>query len=336
MRDSLSLVISAYNEEDNIPRLHQRLRAALDGLPLRKVEYLYVDDGSTDQTLAKCRELQQADPRVRILRLWRNFGHETAMSAGLDHATGDAILFLDADLQHPPEMTAEMVRLWQSGEDLVLTRRDDHAGAPAWRRWGSRIFYRLMRLLSDTPPYPNMPDFRLLGQKYVRYLRSFDERDYLFRGFLAWGVPLEQAAVLPFEAPPREAGQSKYNLARSLGLAMNSILQFSVKPLYLSIWLAVMAILFAMGAGVHVLVDYFGKDDPTPGFATIVMVNLIMGASNLLVLAILGAYIGKIHMETKKRPPYMADTLEPPEPGQPGAPEPRMPDVSCQLPKTDN
>ena len=202
MRDSLSLVISAYNEEGNINELHRRLKAALAGLPLRKVEYLFVDDGSTDRTLSNCLALQAADPEVKIVRLWRNFGHETAMAAGLDHASGEAVVFLDADLQHPPELVRNMVELWQGGQDLVLTRRLDHAGASAWRRLGSRCFYRLINFLSETPLPAGEPDFRLLGAKYVKFLKSFNERDYLFRGFLAWGVPLDQAATLEFSAPP--------------------------------------------------------------------------------------------------------------------------------------
>ena len=309
MRDSLSLVISAYNEEGNVGEIHRRLKAALAGLSLRKVEYLFVDDGSTDRTLSNCLALQAADPEVKIVRLWRNFGHETAMAAGLDHASGEAVVFLDADLQHPPELVRNMVELWRGGQDLVLTRRLDHAGASPWRRLGSRCFYRVMNFLSETPLPAGTPDFRLLGAKYVKFLKSFNERDYLFRGFLAWGVPLDQAAVLEFSAPPRLAGTSKYSFLKSMNLALNSILQFSVKPLFLSLWLAGLTSLFAVGLGLQVVAERYILNNPTPGFATIVMVTLIMGASNLTVLAIIGAYIAKIHLETKKRPPYLADFI---------------------------
>jgi len=149
-------------------------------------------------------------------------------------------------------------------------------------------------------------------------LKSFNERDYLFRGFLAWGVPLNQAAILEFSAPPRLAGASKYGFLKSLNLALNSILQFSVKPLFLSLWLAGLTALFAVGLGVQVVVERYILNNPTPGFATIVLVTLIMGATNLIVLAIIGAYIAKIHLETKKRPLYLADFLiadEKPAPG---------------------
>jgi dolichol-phosphate mannosyltransferase len=166
-----------------------------------------------------------------------------------------------------------------------------------------------LNFLSETPLPANGPDFRLLGAKYIRFLKSFNERDYLFRGFLAWGAPLDQAAVLDFSAPPRQAGTSKYGFPESLKLALNSILQFSVKPLFLSLWLAALTSLFALGLGVQVVAERYILHNPTPGFATIVMVTLIMGASNLIVLAIIGAYIAKIHLETKKRPPYMADFL---------------------------
>ena len=308
-RDRLSLVISACDEEGNVEELYRRLKAALAGLGLKEVEYLFVDDGSTDRTLERCLALQATDPEVKIVRLWRNFGHETAMAAGLDHASGEAVVFLDADLQHPPELVREMVELWRKGQDLVLTKRLENTGVPAWRRLGSRLFYRLLNQLSETPLPAGGPDFRLLGAKYIKFLKSFNERDYLFRGFLAWGVPLNQAAVLEFSAPPRRAGTSKYSFFKSLNLALNSILQFSVKPLFLSLWLAALTALFALGLGVQVVAERYILNNPTPGFATIVMVTLIMGASNLIVLTIIGAYIAKIHLETKKRPPYMADFL---------------------------
>ncbi len=329
-RDSLSLVIPAYNEEGNVGELYLRLKAALADLPLRKVEYLFVDDGSTDRTLENCLALQAADPRVKIVRLWRNFGHETAMAAGLDHASGQAVVFLDADLQHPPEMVRTMVELWQGGQDLVLTRRLGHAGASAWRRLGSRCFYRLLNFLAERPLPEDEPDFRLLGAKYVKFLKSFNERDYLFRGLLAWGVPLDQAAVLEFSAPGRLAGDSKYGLLKSLCLAFNGIIQFSVKPLFLSLWLAGLTSVFAVGLGLQVVAERYILNSPTPGFATIVMVTLIMGASNLIVLAIIGAYIAKIHLETKKRPPYLADFLaadeNPEDRGAEAAENPAAPD----------
>ncbi|MDR2934945.1 MAG: glycosyltransferase, partial [Candidatus Adiutrix sp.] len=276
-----------------------------------------------------CLALQAADPEVKIVRLWRNFGHETAMAAGLDYASGEAVVFLDADLQHPPELVRAMVELWRGGQDLVLTRRRGRAGASAWRRWGSRLFYRLLNFLSERPLPEGAPDFRLLGAKYVKFLKSFNERDYLFRGLLAWGVPLDQAAVLEFSAPPRLAGESKYGFFKSLGLAMNSILQFSVKPLFLSLWLAGLTTVFAVILGLQVVAERYVLNNPTPGFATIVLVTLIMGASNLIALAIMGAYIAKIHLETKKRPPYLADfiTAEETRSGQAGAEEnPAAPD----------
>ena len=309
MTKLVSLVISAYNEEGNVGELYRRLKAALAPLPLR-VEYLFVDDGSTDRTFEYCQALQAEDPEVKILRLWRNFGHETAMAAGLDHAAGEAVVFLDADLQHPPELVRDMLELWRGGQELVLTRRLEHAGAPAWRRLGSRLFYRVLNFLSERPLPANEPDFRLLGAKYVKFLKSFNERDYLLRGFLAWGVPLNQAAVLEFSAPPRLAGGSKYCFSKSLCLALNSVLQFSVKPLFLSLWLAALTSLFALGLGIQVVAERYILQNPTPGFATIVMVTLVMGASNLVVLAIIGAYIAKIHLETKKRPLYMADYFD--------------------------
>ncbi|KXS56449.1 MAG: hypothetical protein AMR96_02640 [Candidatus Adiutrix intracellularis] len=321
MRDTLSIVISAYNEEENISEIYRRLKTVVSSLSLRVVEYIFVDDGSTDQTFNCCLKLQAIDPEVKIVRLSRNFGHETAMTAGLDHASGEAVIFIDADLQHPPEYVRDMVRLWQNGHDVVLTRRIDNEAVSPLYKLGANIFYYLLNALSDTPIPANTPDFRLLGQKYINFLKSFDERDSLFRGALAWGISVNHLATIDFTAPRRLTGKSKYTLLKSLRLAFNSILQFSVKPLYLSMWLAALTALFALGLEVDVIAERYLLHNPTPGYATIVITTLIMGTINLTVLTIIGAYIAKIHVETKKRPLYLADfiTAEKPLEGEAAA-----------------
>ena len=309
MRDSLSLVISAFNEEGNVVELHRRLREATAPLGLASLEYIFVDDGSTDATLDRCLELQKSDPAVKIVRLLRNFGHEAAMTAGMDHARGEAVVFIDADLQHPPELVGRMVGLWRRGHGLVLTRRTTNAEASPSYRLCAGVFYRLLNALSDRTVPANMPDFRLLDRKYVNILKSFDERDSLFRGLLAWGVSVDRVPVIEFSAPERLSGRSKYGFLKSLRLAVDGIVQFSVKPLYLSLLLAALTLFFAVVLGIDVVVERYILRNPTPGFATIVVTTLIMGGMNLLMLSIMGFYIAKIHMETKKRPIYLADFL---------------------------
>lgn len=307
---SLSIVISAYNEEGNIKELYRQLKAVLKTLPIRTYEIIFVDDGSKDKTLYYCHELQQKDDTVKIVHLVRNFGHETAMTAGMDYASGGAVVFMDADLQHPPEYIKQMVDLWLKGNDIVLTRRRDNLQTSKFYKFCSKYFYKILNLLSDTHIPQSTPDFRLIDRKYIDFLKKFNERDTLFRGTLGWIVPLDKMATIDFIAPQRLSGQSKYNYYKSLKLAVNSILQFSVKPLYLSLWLAVISGIFAIGLGLYVIIEHYVLKNPTPGYATIMATIVFMGSATLFILAIMGAYIAKIHIETKKRPLYLAEFMD--------------------------
>lgn len=310
MKETLSIVISAYNEEGNIKPLYRELQKVIKTLALKKVELIFVDDGSKDKTLFYCHELQGKDPNVKIVRLIRNFGHEIAMIAGMNYASGDAVIFMDADLQHPPVYIKKMVRLWQAGHDIVLTRRKDNLSTSSFYKFCAKSFYKLLNFLSDTYVPPSTPDFRLIDRKYIQFLKKFDERDSLFRGTLSWIVSCDEAATIEFVAPKRASGESKYNFYKSLKLAMNSILQFSVKPLYLSLWLAIISACLAIGLGFYVIVEHFILKNPTPGYATIMATVVFMGSMNLFILAIIGAYIAKIHIESKKRPLYLAELIE--------------------------
>lgn len=307
---SLSIVISAYNEEGNIKALYRELKAVLKTLPIQKYEIIFVDDGSKDKTLYYCHELQQRDSTVKIVHLVRNFGHEMAMTAGMDYASGDAVIFMDADLQHPPKYIKQMVDLWLKGNDIVLTRRQDNLDTSKFYKFCSKYFYKILNLLSDTYIPQSTPDFRLIDRKYIDFLKKFNERDTLFRGTLSWIVPMDKMVTIDFVAPERLSGQSKYNYYKSLKLAFNSILQFSVKPLYLSLWLAVLSGFFAVSLGLYVIIEHYVLKNPTPGYATIMATIVFMGSITLFILAIMGAYIAKIHIETKKRPLYLAEYME--------------------------
>lgn len=278
-------------------------------LPLKSVELIFVDDGSKDNTFFKCYEIQQKDKNVKIVKLIRNFGHEIAMTAGMDYATGDAIVFMDADMQHPPEYIEEMVDLWLKGSDVVLTRRTDNLATSPIYKFLAKMFYKVLNFLSDVEIPESTPDFRLIDRKYINYLKNFNERDSLFRGVLSLVVCCKSAKTIDFVAPKRLSGESKYNFSKSAKLALNSILQFSVKPLYLSLWLAIVSGMAATSLGIYVIMERFILKNPTPGYATIVAIVGFMGSITLFVLAIIGAYIGKIHLETKKRPLYLAEFI---------------------------
>ncbi len=306
----ISIVISAYNEQDNVAELHKQLNASTKECKNVDFEYIFVDDGSKDKTRENCLKLQQKDPRVKIVELKRNFGHEIAMTAGMDYAKGDAVIFMDADLQHPPLYIPKMVEAWQNGKEIVLTKRLDNVATSKLYKMCAKTFYYVLNLLSDMPIMESAPDFRLLDRKYVDFLKGFNEQDRLFRGLLSWIMPQDNVEIIGFVAPERFSGESKYNFIKSLRLAVNSIIQFSVMPLRLATGLGVIAAVLALLMGVYVFVEHFFLHNPTPGYATIMVTVVFLGAVQLICLGIIGEYIGKIHMEVKKRPLYVADFIE--------------------------
>jgi dolichol-phosphate mannosyltransferase len=306
----VSIVVSAYNEQDNVAELYKELQKNLQKTKNVDFELIYVDDGSSDKTYVNCLALQKKDERVKIVQLKRNFGHEIAMTAGMDYAKGDAVIFMDADLQHPPLYIPQMIELWQQGKEIVLTKRVDNVATSGLYKFCAKTFYFILNKLSDTKVFESAPDFRLLDRKYVDFLKGFNEQDRLFRGLLSWVLPKENVAMIDFVAPERFSGESKYNFAKSLQLAINSILQFSVKPLRLATYLGLLTAFVAVLLGLYVFVEHFFLHNPTPGYATIMVSVMFLGAVQLICLGIIGEYIGKIHMEVKKRPLYMADYIE--------------------------
>ena len=306
----ISIVISAYNEQDNVSELYKALQNNLKNVKNVDFEFLYVDDGSSDKTYENCLKLQKKDNRVKIVQLNRNFGHEIAMTAGMDYALGDAVIFMDSDLQHPPVYIPKMIELWQQGKEIVLTKRLDNKATSKFYKFCAQTFYFILNKLSDTQIMESAPDFRLIDRKYVDFLKGFNEQDRLFRGLLSWIMPHDNVAIIDFVAPERFSGESKYNFVKSLHLAINSIVQFSVLPLRLAIYLGLIAAFCAFLLGVYVFIEHFFMHTPTPGYATIMITVIFLGSVQLICLGIIGEYIGKIHMEVKKRPLYVADFIE--------------------------
>lgn len=307
MRDTVSVVISAYNEGESVNELHKEVTKVMKELPLKKYELVFVDDGSTDDTYAKCQKLQAKDSHVKIVHLRRNFGHEIAMTAGMDYAEGMAVIFMDADLQHPPVYIKEMVKYWQEGTDIVLTKRVENQATSKFYDFCAAAFYKILNFLSDTKIPAKTPDFRLIDRSYIDFLKKFNEHDRLFRGLLSWAMPNENVKVIDFVAPDRFAGVSKYNFRKSLALALNSIVQFSTKPLRLSIYFGLFTAFISGLLGLYVIIEHFIMNRPTPGYATIMTTIIFIGSVQLMVLGIIGEYIGKIHMEVKGRPLYIAE-----------------------------
>ena len=307
---TVSVVISAYNEEGNVAELYKQLNGECKKIKNINFEFLFVDDGSKDNTLLEVKKLQQKDARVKIVQLKRNFGHEIAMTAGMDYAIGDAVIFMDADLQHPPVYIPEMIKCWQDGFEIVLTKRVDNVATSKFYKFCAKTFYWILNLLSDTKIGESMPDFRLIDRKYVDFLKGFNEQDRLFRGLLSWIMPNDKVKTIDFIAPNRFSGTTKYNFIKSLRLAINSITQFSVRPLHLATWLGLLGAACSLILGFYVVVERFILHNPTPGYATIVAAVGFIGGVQLITLGIIGEYIGKIHMEVKKRPLYLADFIK--------------------------
>ena len=306
----VSIVISAYNEEKNVGELHKKLVENVDKIKDVDFEFLFVDDGSSDKTYENCLKLQKKDARVKIVKLKRNFGHEIAMTAGMDHAKGDAVIFMDSDLQHPPVYIPQMIKAWQKGKEIVLTKRVDNKDTSKLYKLCAKMFYYILNKFSDHEIMESAPDFRLIDRKYVDFLKNFNEQDRLFRGLLSWVMPNENVEIIDFVAPERFSGKSKYNFFVSLRLAVNSIVQFSVSPLRLATYFGLFTAVLAGLLGIYVFAEYFFLHNPTPGYATLMITIIFLGSVQLIALGIIGEYIGKIHMEVKKRPLYMAEYIE--------------------------
>lgn len=309
----ISIVISAYNEESNIAELYKELnintKQNKDIGTKYQFEYVFVNDGSNDDTLRKLKQLQKQDSDIRIVSLKRNFGHEIAMTAGMDHALGDAVIFMDADLQHPPAYIPKMVDLWASGAEIVLSHRTENLDTSYIYKFSALLFYKILNWLSDTKIPAKSPDFRLLDRRYVDFLKGFNEHDRLFRGLLSWIMPTDKVKTIDFVAPKRFSGKSKYNVFKSFTLAIDSIIQFSVRPLRLATYLGLLGAFVSIILGAYVIIEYYIIQHRTPGYATIMVTMSFLGSVILLALGIIGEYIGKIHMEVKKRPLYMADYI---------------------------
>lgn len=291
-----------HNEEESIAAFFDRLLPALEALG-ETFEIVCVNDGSRDATLEKLLAARQRESRIRILDLSRNFGKEAALTCGIDHARGDAVIPIDADLQDPPELIAEMVRLWRQGFDVVLAQRIDRGTDHFLKRKTAEWFYRLHNAISEPSIPPNVGDFRLMDRAVVDALKSLPERRRFMKGLFAW-VGFHQATI-PYTREARHAGESKFSGWRLWNFALEGITSFSTAPLrvwtYLGLAIALAA--FVFGAFIIGRVLLLGRD--LPGYASLITVVLFLGGVQLIGLGILGEYLGRIYSETKGRPIYI-------------------------------
>ena len=304
----VSIVISVYNEEKNLLPLYKELLKNLNKCEKINYELIFVNDGSVDGSLGILSNLVAKDKNVRVVNFARNFGHEIAMTAGLDHSRGDAVIFMDADLQHPPHILPQMIEKWLSGHDVVLTKITVNQDKTALRNILSKTFYYFVNWLSDVSIPENTPDFRLIAGDYVKTIRNMRENSRMFRGMLNW-LGIFNAAQIEFVAPKRIAGVTNYNFVKSMRLAIDSIIQFSIKPLRLSIYFSIICALASLSFGLITIYEHYVIHQPS-GYATIICLITFLASLQFVLIGILGEYIGRIHIESRDRPLYFANVIE--------------------------
>ena len=298
-----------FNEQAALPEFHRRLVAALTIAEEAWWEIVYVDDGSTDATPRVLKELRAAAPGIGVARLSRNFGKEAAMTAGLRLANGDAVVVIDADLQHPPEVIASMLAAWRRGADVVSMRRRSRKGEAWLKRVGAGLFYRTINRMSDVPILADVGDFRLLSRRAVDALNRLDERNRFMKGLFAW-IGFREV-TLDYDVEERVAGRTKWRYGKLFAFALEGITSFSVTPLRLASYAGFASALGAFVYAFSFLVQTLLFGDPVRGFPTLIVTILLLGGLQLMATGILGEYLGRLFVETKRRPLYLLDDYRP-------------------------
>jgi len=298
----ISVVVPLYNEEENIDALFRRLLAVLEALNT-SYEIVCVNDGSRDNTLKNLLEYHQRYPQIKVVNLSRNFGKDTAMSAGIDYSQGMAVIPIDADLQDPPELIAEMIEKWHEGYDVVYASRLVRIGESWFKRFSAEGFYQVINKLSRVSIPPNTGDFRLIDRRVVESIKKMPERQRFMKGIFAW-VGYKQTSIL-FDREPRYQGQTKWNYWKLWNFAIDGITSFSFLPLkvwtYVGLIIALVSLVYASFLILRTII--FGID--VPGYASLMVAVLFLGGIQLLTLGIIGEYIGRVYEEVKGRPLYL-------------------------------
>ena len=298
----VSFVVPVYNEESNLKEFHRRMTVVMAALTY-DYEIIFVDDGSNDTSLVLLQELADHDSHVEAYLLSRNYGHQLALTCGLDHAEGDAVITMDGDLQHPPEMVPEMLACWEKGFQIVQTIRKATEDASFFKRVTSSVYYKLINKLSRVEITPGGSDFRLMDKEAVQAFRLYRERARFIRGMVnTLGF---KVAKMEFVAPPRFAGKSKYSLHKMLHFALDGITAFSNLPLRWALYCGLLCGLISMCIILHVLFEKYVMNDAVPGWATMTVSITFLGGIQLIGIGILGEYIGRIFEEVKQRPLYI-------------------------------
>jgi glycosyltransferase involved in cell wall biosynthesis len=303
MKKKLSVVIPAYNEEKNICFLISELVRTLRSTKY-DFEFILVDDGSKDNTLNEIKVQSEIHHNVFFIELSKNFGKDYALKSGIDMAQGDAVITMDADLQHPPHLLPEMLKLWEEGFDIIYTYREDaNPHVKAYQKAASKLFYKGINALSDITLENGISDFRLLDAKVIKELRKIDEYEIFFRGMVKWVGFLQKG--IPYTPAKRHTGEASYSFMNLAKLAVGSIMAFSVRPLYIATGLGLFFSLASLLYIPYIAISYFAGYDAVSGWASLIATISFFGGIQLLVLGIIGMYLGKIFLQTKHRPNYI-------------------------------
>ena len=307
--DKITIIVPCYNEEEVLDLFYPTVQAHVEKIDDCRFDYVFVNDGSRDETLNKLRALSAAHDEVTYISLSRNFGKESAMMAGIDFADGDAVIIMDADLQHPPETVAEMVKWWREGYDDVCGKRVDRAGETWLKRTCANIFYAVMKKFSTSYEMQrDVGDFRLLDKRCIEALRLMRENQRFTKGLFTW-VGYRKKEI-PFEVRPRAAGTTTWNFLALFNLAMKGMTAFTTAPLRLMTFLGITVSCGAMIYMLFVLTMALLYGDPVAGYPTLTTVMLFLGGTQLLALGIIGEYLGQIFHESKRRPIYLIDEID--------------------------
>jgi dolichol-phosphate mannosyltransferase len=297
----ISIIVPCFNEEESLKTFNLTLIKALPENYL--YEIIYVNDGSKDNTLKIILDLAKENLNIKYISFSRNFGHQNALKAGYDFASGDCAISLDADLQHPPKVIPELINKWEEGFEIVNTIRNDHDSISFTKKISSGIFYKIMRKLSDVNIENGMADFRLIDKKVLKQLKLFPENFLFFRGIIPW-MGFKQT-IVQFKANERFAGTTKYTFKKMLKFATTGVTSFSVKPLRLSIYLGATFAFLAFLYGIYITYIYIFTNKAVTGWTSVILSILFVGGINLLMLGIIGEYLGKLFIENKRRPNYL-------------------------------
>lgn len=309
-RQTLSIVVPAYNEAASLPHLAEALHQAMAHQPYA-MEIILVDDGSNDATPQVMERLSRQYPDLFYLRLSRNFGHQNALKAGLDYASGDAVISMDADMQHPPSLIPDMIAKWEEGFDIVYTRREDSTQNSLLKRVSSRLFYRTLNQIGSLQIEQGTADFRLLSRQVADILRTFQPSDLFFRGLVPW-VGFSSVGI-DYRPQDRFAGSSKYSFKKMVRLAIQGITSFSIQPLYLAVYLGVTLAIITLLYLPYALWQHL-HGQTVSGWTSLIVTMTFLGGIQLIMIGILGIYLGKLFLQNKQRPAYLIRKSHLPKP----------------------